>query len=94
LYINISIIQAFVSYVRSVYLQQNKDMFDVSALPLAQFAESLGLPGAPKVKFVKKYEKNAIRVSKSDPNFSDEDDSSGEATIEKKVGCYCIKIKI
>ncbi|KAN0062521.1 ATP-dependent RNA helicase dbp4 [Thecaphora frezii] len=49
--------KAFVSYVRSVYLQKNKAVFDVTALPLEKFAEALGLPGMPKVKFVKEAEK-------------------------------------
>lgn len=49
--------KAFVSYVRSVYLQKNKDTFDVTALPLEKFAAALGLPGAPKVKFVKEAER-------------------------------------
>lgn len=45
--------KTFVSYVRSVYLQKDKEVFDVLALPLEKYAASLGLPGAPKVKFVK-----------------------------------------
>ncbi|PWN31827.1 DEAD-domain-containing protein [Meira miltonrushii] len=45
--------KAFVSYVRSIYLQSDKSTFDVTELPLEPFAESLGLAGAPKVKFVK-----------------------------------------
>ncbi|ORX73375.1 DEAD-domain-containing protein, partial [Linderina pennispora] len=46
--------RAFVTYVRSVFLQKNKSVFDVEQLPLEEFAEALGLPGAPKIKFVKK----------------------------------------
>ncbi|KAJ2491491.1 ATP-dependent RNA helicase dbp4 [Coemansia sp. RSA 2050] len=46
--------RAFVTYVRSVFLQKNKSVFDVDSLPLDEFAESLGLPGAPKIRFVKK----------------------------------------
>lgn len=45
--------KAFVSYVRSIHLQKDKETFDVLALPLEAYAEALGLPGAPKVKFVK-----------------------------------------
>ncbi|PWN20281.1 DEAD-domain-containing protein [Microstroma glucosiphilum] len=45
--------KTFVSYVRSIYLQKDKEVFDVLALPLEKYAASLGLPGAPKVKFVK-----------------------------------------
>ncbi|KAJ2895656.1 ATP-dependent RNA helicase dbp4, partial [Coemansia aciculifera] len=46
--------RAFVTYVRSVFLQKNKSVFSVDSLPLDEFAESLGLPGAPKIKFVKR----------------------------------------
>ncbi len=49
--------KAFVAYVRSVYLHRNKEVFDVSSLPLAAYAESLGLPGTPKIKFVQVSEK-------------------------------------
>lgn len=42
--------KAFMSYVRSVHLQKDKDVFKVSDLPLEKFALSLGLPGAPKLK--------------------------------------------
>lgn len=45
--------KSFISYMRSVHLQRNKEIFDVHALPAEKFAESLGLPGAPKIKFVK-----------------------------------------
>jgi ATP-dependent RNA helicase DDX10/DBP4 len=41
----------FVSYVRSVFLQKNKSVFQVDELPATKFAEALGLPTAPKIKF-------------------------------------------
>ena len=50
--------KAFIAYVKSVYLQRNKDVFDVHALPLMDYAAALGLPGEPKIKFLSK--KNAI----------------------------------
>ncbi|OZJ05283.1 hypothetical protein BZG36_01938 [Bifiguratus adelaidae] len=54
--------KAFISYVRSVYLQRNKEIFKVQDLPMEEFAASLGLPGAPKVKFIdKSLAKNASR---------------------------------
>ncbi|KAK0569747.1 ATP-dependent RNA helicase dbp4 [Tilletia horrida] len=49
--------KAFVSYVRSIHLQKNKRAFDILAYPLEEFAASLGLPGAPKVKFIKEVKK-------------------------------------
>ena len=45
--------KAFVSYVKSVHLQKDKDIFNIQKLDLEQYAASMGLPGAPRVKFVK-----------------------------------------
>lgn len=47
----------FVSYVKSVFLMKNKDVFDVSKLPLEEFAISLGLPFTPRVRFLEKRQK-------------------------------------
>ena len=59
--------KAFTSYVKSIYLQKDKEVFKLNDLDLASYAASLGLPGAPKVKFVKgedaKAKKNAPRMA-------------------------------
>ncbi|KAF8062332.1 P-loop containing nucleoside triphosphate hydrolase protein, partial [Lyophyllum atratum] len=61
--------RAFVSYLRSVYLHKDKSIFKVDELPVQRFAESLGLPGAPKIKFlnkeISKMKKNASRVAEA-----------------------------
>jgi ATP-dependent RNA helicase DDX10/DBP4 len=56
--------QAFVSYLRSVYLHKDKTIFKIDELPVDRYAESLGLPGAPKIKFLGKEiaKKNASRT--------------------------------
>ncbi|KAI0319352.1 DEAD-domain-containing protein [Amylostereum chailletii] len=58
--------RAFVSYVRSIHLQKDKSIFNVTELPVDQYAASLGLPGAPKIKFLSremaKEKKNASRA--------------------------------
>ncbi|KZP30818.1 ATP-dependent RNA helicase dbp-4, partial [Athelia psychrophila] len=57
--------RAFVSYLRSIYLHKDKAIFKLEELPVDRFAESLGLPGAPKIKFlgkeIAKKKKNASR---------------------------------
>ncbi|KAH7912865.1 DEAD-domain-containing protein [Hygrophoropsis aurantiaca] len=72
--------RAFVSYVRSVYLHKDKSIFKVEELPVEAFAESLGLPGAPKIKFlgreIAKKAKNASRAVAA---------SQAEITEEKKA---------
>ncbi|KAL7749592.1 ATP-dependent RNA helicase dbp4 [Sorochytrium milnesiophthora] len=60
--------KAFVSYVRSIHLQANKAVFDVNALPLDEFAESLGLPGSPKIKFI---QKSQAKNDRRGPQLSD-----------------------
>lgn len=42
------------SYMRSVYLHKDKSIFKIEELPADLFAESLGLPGTPKIKFLSK----------------------------------------
>ncbi|KAL4072192.1 DEAD-domain-containing protein [Scleroderma citrinum] len=58
--------RAFVSYVRSVHLHKDKAIFKVGELPVERFAESLGLPGTPKIKFLSREQpkgrKNASRT--------------------------------
>ncbi|ODV83138.1 hypothetical protein CANARDRAFT_30229, partial [[Candida] arabinofermentans NRRL YB-2248] len=46
--------KAFISYFKSIYIQKDKEVFDVTKLPLDEFAKSLGLPGAPKIKLLEK----------------------------------------
>ncbi|EST08766.1 DNA/RNA helicase, DEAD/DEAH box type, N-terminal [Kalmanozyma brasiliensis GHG001] len=79
--------KAFVSYVRSIHLQKNKDIFDVTALPLEPFAASLGLPGAPKVKFVKEAAKAkkaaAYKAAEQTGNSGKEDGSDSDEGTDK-----------
>ena len=42
--------KALRSYVRSVHLQTNKHIFDVHSLPLAAFADSMGLQNVPRIR--------------------------------------------
>ncbi|EXJ75382.1 uncharacterized protein A1O5_02078 [Cladophialophora psammophila CBS 110553] len=81
--------KAFVSYVRSVHIQKDKETFNLKKLDLEAFAASLGLPGAPRVKFVKgedaKARKNAPRqlLAALEPS-SDESDAEGEPRSKQK----------
>ena len=82
--------KAFISYTRSVHLQKDKDVFKFDKLDLDGFAASLGLPGAPKIKFLKadaeevKRRKNASRQaavseSESEEGSGDEKDAKDKA---------------
>jgi ATP-dependent RNA helicase DDX10/DBP4 len=52
--------------MRSIYLHKDKSIFKLDELPVDKFAESLGLPGTPKIKFLSKaamkQRKNASRA--------------------------------
>ncbi|KAJ5560802.1 hypothetical protein N7535_008999 [Penicillium sp. DV-2018c] len=71
--------KAFISYVKSIYVQKDKETFKIKELPLEEYAASLGLPGAPRIKFIKgddaKQRKNeSWRMA----HMSSDDDSDAE----------------
>ncbi|KAI1089555.1 DEAD-domain-containing protein [Rostrohypoxylon terebratum] len=76
--------KAFVSYTRSVHLQKDKEIFDLNKLDLNAYAASLGLPGAPQIRFQKgedvKKLKNAPRAGMS----SDSESEFDEDGVKKK----------
>ncbi|XP_078078191.1 putative ATP-dependent RNA helicase DDX10 [Mustelus asterias] len=57
--------RCFVSYVRSVYLMKNKDVFDVFTIPLHEYALSLGLAVPPRIRFLQKAQKQQEMSSTS-----------------------------
>eukprot|EP00798_Chlamydomonas_sp_ICE-L_P024609 gene24609-10228_t len=59
--------RALVAYVRSVFLQPNKDVFDVTKIPIAEAAESMGLLTAPKLRFLKKVGKKTKTIEVGGP---------------------------
>lgn len=79
--------KAFISYVRSINVQHNKEIFDVNNLPFDRLAASFGLPGAPKVKI----SANATSKSREQKNMprellrlAREDDNDGEEKSNEK----------
>lgn len=82
--------KAFASYVRSLHVQKDKGIFKLEKYPLEEYAASLGLPGAPKIKFLKadaeevKRRKNASRQaavseSESEEGSGDEKDAKDKS---------------
>jgi len=61
--------RAFQSYIKSIFLMRNKAVFDVTKLDTAQFATSLGLAAAPRVRFLEKQ----LKIAKSTKKITDED---------------------
>ncbi|KAI0161853.1 DEAD-domain-containing protein [Hypoxylon sp. FL1284] len=79
--------KAFISYTRSIHLQKDKEIFNLKKLDLDEYAASLGLPGAPQIKFQKgedmKKIKNAPRAGISSDSESDIDENGKK---QKKKG--------
>ena len=80
--------KAFVTYVRGYFRQTLKDVFLPEELPLNDFAQSMGLLSAPKIKVTGstgKAHKDSVSDSNSDSNSdsdSDADSSSGSSGTE------------
>lgn len=72
--------KAFVSYARSIFVQKDKEIYDINKYDLEGYAASMGLPGAPKIKFRKgedaKKSKNVPRALLSSGEETDEEEGS------------------
>ncbi|PVI02045.1 DEAD-domain-containing protein [Periconia macrospinosa] len=81
--------KAFVTYTKSIYLQRNKSIFNIKNYDLEAYAASLGLPGAPKIKFLKddasKQKKQQSRQQLEVPESSDDEADQLEKKTAKPV---------
>ncbi|XP_038572786.1 probable ATP-dependent RNA helicase DDX10 [Micropterus salmoides] len=68
--------RCFVSYLRSVFLMKNKEVFDVFKLQIQQYAVSLGLAVAPRVRFLNKAQ--AQRAEKEGQREEEQSEEEGE----------------
>lgn len=66
--------RCFVSYLRSVYLMKNKDVFDVFKLQIHEYALSLGLAVAPRVRFLNKAQEQRVGREERRAEQQSEDD--------------------
>ncbi|XP_004626274.1 probable ATP-dependent RNA helicase DDX10 [Octodon degus] len=87
--------RCFVSYIRSVYLMKNKEVFDVSKLPITEYALSLGLAVAPRIRFLQKMQKQFTKegarsqanktIEHSAPSLTNEEVEEFRAYFSKKM---------
>ncbi|XP_066280278.1 probable ATP-dependent RNA helicase DDX10 [Branchiostoma lanceolatum] len=81
--------KCFVSYLRSYFLQPNKQVFDVNKLPLENYASSLGLAVAPRVRFLQNAAKGKEKTASKEQTTSGMGDKhtwpQGEEDEEKTV---------
>ncbi|KAL7276022.1 ATP-dependent RNA helicase dbp4 [Rhizina undulata] len=83
--------KAFVSYARSISVQKDREVFKLDELPLEEFAASLGLPGAPRIKGVKTADANKVKELKNAPRglkklaAQSDSETDEEGSKEKKA---------
>lgn len=79
--------KAFVSYVRSIHVQRDKEIFKLKELPLEDFSASLGLPGAPRIKFLKGDSAKSLKNAPRQAILSDDENEAtlnGEENLKNK----------
>ncbi|ROL47612.1 putative ATP-dependent RNA helicase DDX10 [Anabarilius grahami] len=79
--------RCFMSYLRSVYLMKNRDVFDVFQLKLPEYAMSLGLAVAPRVRFLIKAQQQKSEAPQDD---SEEDDDDLDLLTVKRKDVFSI----
>lgn len=77
--------RCFISYLRSVYLMKNKEVFDVFQLQIEEYAQSLGLAVAPRVRFLNKAVlQKAERTEQTVEEESDEEEELKSFKVQLK----------
>ncbi|KAG5328890.1 DDX10 helicase, partial [Acromyrmex heyeri] len=79
--------RAFVSYIKSVFLMKDKEIFNVHALNTDEFAKSLGLAIPPRIRFLQKMQKkmssNDVKTEKEiDQTSTNSADNSDQEDSE------------
>ncbi|KAK9955453.1 hypothetical protein ABG768_015325 [Culter alburnus] len=78
--------RCFMSYLRSVYLMKNRDVFDVFQLKLQEYAMSLGLAVAPRVRFL-------IKAQQQKSEAAQDDSGTAEHEPEDELESFKAKLK-
>lgn len=77
--------KAFMTYVKSIYLQKDKEVFKLKEYDLEAYAASLGLPGTPRIKFLKSDDSKQKKQASRQTIEVSESDEEETAKVEKPV---------
>ncbi|KAF2030169.1 DEAD-domain-containing protein [Setomelanomma holmii] len=77
--------KAFMTYVKSIYLQKDKEVFKLKEYDLEAYAASLGLPGTPRIKFLKDNQSSKQRKEASRQAIEVSDSDEEETTTKTKA---------
>ena len=79
--------KSIVSYARSVFLNGNKEVFQVEKLPFEEFSAAIGLPSVPKLKFIgqggAKELKNRSYAAEAQESSESEEEPRKKAQIQE-----------
>ncbi|MED6160062.1 DEAD-box ATP-dependent RNA helicase 32 [Stylosanthes scabra] len=76
--------RAFVTYLRSIHIQKDKEIFDVMKLPVDAYSASLGLPMTPKIRFLNQKIKSKAALAKTILDEPENQEEKNELEISKK----------
>lgn len=82
--------RCFISYLRSVYLMKNREVFDVFQLQIEEYAQSLGLAVAPRVRFLNKALLQKAERTKQTVEEEEEEEESDE---EEELNSFKVQLK-
>ncbi|KAK9475870.1 P-loop containing nucleoside triphosphate hydrolase protein [Lipomyces japonicus] len=85
--------KAFISYCRSIFVQKDRSIFKFNELPADEFAESLGLPGAPKIKFMNSLKAKRLKNAPQAPIDSDSESEVDEPKAEENSDAKAVRTK-
>ncbi|KAJ4726083.1 RNA helicase [Melia azedarach] len=68
--------RAFITYLRSIHIQKDKEVFDVKKLSVDEFSASLGLPMTPKIRFLNQKIKEKMVSGRPVFEITDKEDES------------------
>jgi ATP-dependent RNA helicase DDX10/DBP4 len=78
--------KAFMTHVKSIYLQKDKEVFNLKEYDLEAYAASLGLPGTPRIKFLKNDDsRQKKQATRQKIEVSDSSDAEEVAKADKPV---------
>lgn len=72
--------RAFITYLRSIHIQKDKEIFDLMKLPIDEYSASLGLPMTPKTRFLN--QKITSKAASTKPILPEPKDSHREIALE------------
>ncbi|KAF6168055.1 hypothetical protein GIB67_011440, partial [Kingdonia uniflora] len=78
--------RAFITYLKSIHKQKDKEVFDVMELPKEEFSASLGLPMTPKTRFINK-KTRAKTVQEESPRQESAIKLNGKTSNQKTGVC-------